>query len=68
MAAARQCDVGGSLAAAWRQHSIIVIGSDGSTCGDVHRVRQCATNPDDDAADNDTADTDGDCDANDIVC
>ena len=47
---------------------IIIIGSNGGACGDVHRGRQCAAAANNDATDNNTADTDADADADDIVC
>ncbi len=45
---------------------IVVIGSDGGAYGDVHRSRQCAAAADDYAANEDTANDDGDGDN--IVC
>ena len=52
---------------------IVVVGSNGGACGDVHRSRQCAAAADDDAANDDTAnaiiaEADAEGDGNDIVC
>jgi hypothetical protein len=59
------------LGRGWRDNSadgIVIVGSNGGACGDVHRGCQCATAANDDAANNDTANTDGDGDGDDIVC
>ena len=59
------------LGRGWRDNSangIIVVGSDGGARGDVYRGCQCAAATGNDAADNDTADADGDGDAEDIIC
>ncbi len=47
---------------------ILVVGSNDGTRGDVHRGRQCGAAADNDISDNDTADVNGDGDADDIVC
>jgi hypothetical protein len=47
---------------------MVVVGSDGGARGDVHRGCQCAAVANDNAANNDTADADGDSDGDDIVC
>ncbi len=47
---------------------IVIVGSDGGACGDVHRGCQCTAAAADDAADNDTADADGNGDGDDTVC
>ena len=49
-------------------NGIVVVGSDGSACGDVHRGRQCAAAANKDAANNNTVDADGDGNADNIVC
>ncbi len=47
---------------------IVVVGSNSSACGYVHRGRQCVAAVGDDAADNNTAAANGDGNADDIVC
>ncbi len=49
-------------------NGIVVVSSEGGARGDVHRGCQCAAAAGDDAADEDTADADGDGEADDIVC
>ena len=47
-------------------NGIVIVGSNGSAPGDIHRGCQCAAAADNDAADDDTADADGNGDN--IVC
>ena len=59
------------LGRGWRDdsvNSIVVVGSDSGARGDIHRGRRCAAATRNNAADNDTADANGDGDADDIVC
>jgi hypothetical protein len=49
-------------------NGILVVGSHGGARGDVHRGRQCAATADHDAAADNTADANGDSNADDIVC
>ncbi len=49
-------------------NGIVVIGSDGVTRGDVHRGCQCAAAAYDEAANNETANTNADADGNGIIC
>ena len=46
---------------------IVAVGSGGSTCGDVHRGRQCAAAAKDEVSDNNTANGDGNGDSDNIV-
>ena len=55
----------------WRDGSvdgIVLVGSDGGACGDVHRGRQCAAAADDDVSNDDTANANAEGDSNGIVC
>ena len=47
--------------------SIVAVGRDGGAHGEVHRGRRCAAAAGDNAPDDDTADTNDDADADDIV-
>ncbi len=49
---------------------IVVVGSDGGACGDVHCGGQCTAAADNDAANNNTANANADANAegDDIVC
>ena len=47
---------------------IVIVRSNGGARGDVHRSRQCAAAADNDAANDDTAEANGNGNADDIVC